>query len=141
MMERSIYNWPVFHALWKLGGAIPMSSRASKDAFAKARGYIKAKEVVTIYPEGSISHSGEMGKFYRGFEMVAKGVDGHIIPYCIDGIYGSFLSRSKRHFGKYSPFRRIVTISYMKPMPMTATADEVRETINKQKEYHGTQQA
>ena len=141
MMERSIYNWPVFHALWKLGGAIPMSSRASKDAFAKARGYIKAKEVVTIYPEGSISHSGEMGKFYRGFEMVAKGVDGHIIPYCIDGIYGSFLSRSKRHFGKYSPFRRIVTICYMKPMPMTATADEVREIINKQKEDHGTQQA
>ncbi len=139
MMERSIYNWPVLHKLWKLGGAIPMSSRASKDAFVKAREYIKAKELVTIYPEGTISHSGEMGKFYRGFEMVAKGVNGHIIPYYIDGIYGSFLSRSKRHFGKYSPFRRVVTISYMKPMPITSTADDVREIIDKHKDDYGTQ--
>ena len=116
-----------------------MSSRASKDAFMQAKKYIKAKEVVTIYPEGTISHSGEMGKFYRGFEMVAKGVDGHIVPYYIDGIYGSFLSRSKSHFGKYSPFRRIVTISYLKPIPINSTADEVRETIDKYKDDHVAQ--
>ncbi len=134
MMERSIYHWPGFHALWKLGGAIPMSSRASKDAFAQARTYIKEKKMVAIYPEGGISHTGEMGKFYRGFEMVAKGGDGHIIPYYIDGMYGSLFSRSARHFGEYAFLRRTVTITFSNAISIHSSADEVREIVKNIKE-------
>ncbi len=139
MMERSIYNWPLFNALWKLGGAIPMSSKASKDAFAQARTYIGEKKVVTIYPEGGISHSGEMGKFYRGFEMVAKGGEGHIIPYYIDGMYGSLFSRSKRHFGEYAFLRRTVTITFSNSISIHSSTDEVREIVENIKENNVTQ--
>lgn len=140
MMERSIYYWPVFHQIWVLGNAIPMSSKASKDAFARARELIAGKEVVTLFPEGAISHTGEMGKFYRGFELVAGTYDGHIVPFYIDGIYGSLFSRSKKHYtSRHSWFRRVVTITFSNPIPLQSTADEVRQSIENLKDKHGVE--
>jgi len=116
-----------------------MSARASKDAFEQARLYLKEKQIVTIYPEGTISHSGEMGKFYRGFELVGKGSEGHIVPYYIDGIYGSIFSRSKKHFGRYALWRRVITITYASPISLHSNADEVKKNIEKIKENNVTQ--
>ncbi len=139
MMERSIYYWPMLHWLWVLGNAIPMSSKASKDAFKKARELIAAKETVTLFPEGTISHTGELGKFYRGFELVAGSYDGHIVAFYIDGMYGSNLSRSKTHYTSRSLwFRRVVTITFAPPIPLQSTADEVRQVIKNLKDTNGT---
>lgn len=140
MMERSIYYWPVFHRIWVIGNAIPMSSRASKDAFGKAREVIAGKETVTLFPEGTISYTGEMGTFYRGFERVAGTYDGHIVPFYIDGIYGSLFSRSKKHYTpKRTWFRRVVTITFYVPISLQSTAEEVRQIIEKIKDGHGVE--
>lgn len=140
MMERSIYHWPLLHQVWVIGKAIPMSSKASKDAFYRARELVAAKEVVTLFPEGMISYTGEMGKFYRGFELVAGSYEGHIIPFYIDGLYGSWLSRAKHHSTvRRRGLRRVVTITFAPPIPLQSKADEVKKIIETIKDNHGVE--
>jgi acyl-[acyl-carrier-protein]-phospholipid O-acyltransferase/long-chain-fatty-acid--[acyl-carrier-protein] ligase len=136
VMERSIYNWKGAHQIWKLGNAIAISERASKGAFQEAREALHNEEMLGIYPEGTISRDGEIGKFYRGFEMITKGENGKIVPYYIGGIYGSSLfSRSKTwHVPETSLWRRVIRVAYAKPLAMTAKAEDVRETIVNLKE-------
>ncbi len=139
MMERSIYNWRFFNKLFRLGNAIPLSIKASKDAFLEARKRVADGECVVIFPEGEITHTGEMGEFYRGFELIAGKSEGVIIPYYIGGMWGSVLSRSKKRFkSDGSFFKRHVTIIYGQPMPLTSKANEIKDVLHALKEKYET---
>lgn len=139
MMEREIYHWRFFNKLFRLGNAIPLSAKASKDAFLQARARIAKGECVVIFPEGQISHTGEMGEFYRGFELIAGKSEGVIIPYYIGGMWGSRLSRSKKHFkSDGSFFKRHVTIIYGSPMPLDTKTDEIKTALYALKEKYET---
>ena len=135
VMERSIYYWKSTHWAWKLGNAIPISAKASKGAFSEAAKSLSKGDFVGFYPEGTISRDGEIGKFYRGFELMAQHGKGVIVPYCISGIYGSSLfSRSKKWFvPEWSLWRRVIRVTYAKPLPLNTKADEVKEVIVKLK--------
>ncbi|MEN8148133.1 MAG: MFS transporter [Campylobacterota bacterium] len=140
MMERDIYNWPVAHSFFKWGNAIPLSVKASKDAFRVAKEHIRHKDMVTLFPEGGINRGEELQKFQRGYELVAKESDGVIIPAYIGGMRGSRLSRSKSSFvEKRSLWRRKVTIIYGDPVPMETTADELQLIVQKLKEDYDAQ--
>jgi 1-acyl-sn-glycerol-3-phosphate acyltransferase len=138
LMEREIYQWRLINPVMRLGKVIPISARASKEGFAQARRHIVAKEVVGMFPEGAISHTGELGKFYRGFELIGRGLHGKIVPLYIDGLYGSLFSRSKvHHVPKSSVFRRVITIRYGEPLPLDSTVEEIRHAIEHLKENNG----
>lgn len=138
VMERDIYNWPILGYLWRLGGAVPISSRSSKDAFNQAKRILKEGDAIGIYPEGQITYSGEIGKIYRGFEVIAKGVEGKIVVYYIGGMYGSrFLSRSKTNFvTRRSGWRRLVEVNYAKPIGLDASAEDVEKIMKELKDAY-----
>lgn len=137
MMERDIYHWRLFHKLWQLGNAIPLSVKASKDAFLEARRRIAEGRCVVIFPEGQISYTGEMGEFYRGYELIAGKSEGVIIPYYIGGMWGSVLSRSKeRHKEKGSLFKREVTVIYGKPIALNTKVEEIKKELHILKEKY-----
>ena len=140
MMDRNIYNWPVVHGFFKWGRAIPLSAKGAKDAFRTAKERIGEKELVTLFPEGTISRSPDLQPFQRGFEYVAKGSNGAIVPCYIGGMWGSSLSRSSKRFvEKRALLRRKVTVIYGDPMPMESTAIEVRDAVQKLKESYDAQ--
>ena len=140
MMERDIYHWRFFNKLWRLGNAIPLSAKASKDAFLEARRRVAEGKCVVIFPEGHISYTGEMGEFYRGYELIAGKSEGVIIPYYIGGMWGSIFSRSKRRIKeKGSIFKRHVTIIYGKPIPLTTKVDEIEKELYRLKEKYETE--
>ena len=140
MMERRIYNWPIAHTFFKWGGAIPVSSKAAKDAFKLVKERLVHHELVTLFPEGGINRGTELQKFQRGFELATKGVDGVIVPAYIGGLEGSLFSRSpKRYVPKRSWLRRKVTIIYGEPMPMSTTAVELQVAVQKLKESYNAQ--
>ncbi len=140
VMERDIYHWKGVHRLWKLGRAIPISERASKDAFKEAREALSKGELLGVYPEGTISRNGETGPFRRGFELIAKGNHGIITPYFISGIYGSKpFSRSKTwSVPERSLWRRVVRVRYGAPLPLASNADTVRTAVISLKDAHGS---
>lgn len=139
MMERDIYHWRFFNKLFRLGNAIPLSIKASKDAFLQARERVAEGKCVVIFPEGQISYTGEMGEFYRGFELIAGKSEGVIIPYYIGGMWGSVLSRSKKRFkSEGSLLKRHVTVIYGNPLPLDTKAQEIKKVLHKLKEKYET---
>ena len=140
MMERRIYNWPIAHQFFKWGGAIPVSSKAAKDAFKQVKERIEKHELVTLFPEGGINRGTELQKFQRGFELATKGQEGFIVPAYIGGLEGSIFARSpKRYVPKRSWLRRKVTIIYGKPMPITTTASELQIAVQTLKDQYNAQ--
>jgi acyl-[acyl-carrier-protein]-phospholipid O-acyltransferase/long-chain-fatty-acid--[acyl-carrier-protein] ligase len=140
MMDRNIYNLPLLHRFFKWGRAIPLSAKASKDAFRVAKQRIADKELVTLFPEGTINRGEALQKFQRGFELVARDSNGVIVPFYIGGIWGSRFSRSPDKFvEKRALHRRKVTILYGDAMPMDSTAEEVQEAVQKLKDSYYAQ--
>lgn len=140
LMERSIYEKGLIKPLMQLGEVIPISARGAKEAFIQAQSRLKNGEIIGIFPEGAISADGEMGSVLHGYKRVAEGSEGVIVPFYIDGIYGSLFSRSsKRHVPSRSWFRRNVRVIYGEPIPMKSDPDTVYNAINRLKEKYGTQ--
>ncbi|MBL1243799.1 MAG: MFS transporter [Sulfurimonas sp.] len=138
MMEKDIYNWPVFHAIFKKGETIPISSKASKDAFKEAHKRLKNGKLVAMFPEGRISSDGKLSRFRKGYECIPSDYDGCIIPVFIDGIFGSLFSRYKKSNKKYFWQRRIINVYYGTPISNKTSSEEVKEIIQKMKERHET---
>lgn len=139
MMERSIYEKRFIRPIMKLGRVIPVSSSAAKDAFKSAKKRLNEDEIVGIFPEGGISSDGQIGKLYPGFQIVAHGVKGVIVPFYIDGIYGSIFSRSPlRHVPMPNGLRRRVRIFYGEPLGIDSDAKTVYDAIIHLKETYGS---
>jgi 1-acyl-sn-glycerol-3-phosphate acyltransferase len=136
MMDKDIYNWKFFHPIFKKGEAIPLSSKAFKDAFKEAHKRLKNGSIVGIFPEGEITQDGELHEFYRGYELIGKDYNGVIVPVYIDkGIFGSSFAKHKPKKSKRNIFkRRVVTIYFGKVLPMDTKAKELREIILKMRE-------
>ncbi len=135
MMERAIYEKRFIRPIMKLGGVIPVSSTAAKDAFKSAKIRLQQDKIIAIFPEGSISHDGEIGKLYPGFQIIAQGSKGVIVPFYIDGIYGSIFSRAKkRHVPMSNLLRRRIRIIYGEPISMDSDAKTVYDAITQLKE-------
>ena len=139
MMDKDIYEWKYLNHMFKNGEVIPLSSKASKDAFLEAGERLKSGKVVALYPEGGISKDGELGKFYKGYEKIPLSYDGVIVPFYIDsGIFGSVFSKYKGKNSKQFFKRREVNIHFGTPVPKDTKAEKLKEIIIKLKEKHET---
>jgi len=138
MMEKEIYHWKFFHTFFVKGEAIPLSVKASKDAFIEAHNRLKNGKLVAIFSEGKISEDGKLHKFYKGYERIEKDYDGIIIPVFITGLFGSrfarFMPAKKKPFFK----RRIITVYYGKAMSKESSAEEVKAVIQEMKDRYET---
>jgi len=131
LMERKIYEWKLLNWMFRLGRTIPVSSKASKGAFGAAEKAMAEGEALVIFPEGGITRSGRIEKFYRGFEIIAgKGDAVTIIPFYIDGMFGSRWAYAPATLrGKKAGFRRRVTVVFGAPMSAHSSAEEVRKAV------------
>jgi acyl-[acyl-carrier-protein]-phospholipid O-acyltransferase/long-chain-fatty-acid--[acyl-carrier-protein] ligase len=139
MMEKEIYHWPVFHTFFVKGEAIPLSARASKDAFLEAHKRLKNGKLVAIFSEGKISDDGKLHKFYKGFERIEKDYEGVIIPIFIQGVFGSRFAKYKGTNKKSFFKRREITVYYGEAMSKESSAQEVKAVIQKMKDKYETQ--
>ena len=136
MMDKAIYEWRMLNWLFRLGRTIPVSSKASKSAFTAAEKALRDGEIVAIFPEGGITRSCRLEKFYRGFEIIASRSDaGVIVPFYIDGMCGSCWSRGAASRAETKTLlRRRVTVVYGTPIPRRSSAEEVRAHVMHLKE-------
>jgi len=139
MMDKDIYNWPIFHKVFKLGKTIPVSPRASKDAFKEAHKRLLDGNIVGIYPEGEITKNGQLGKFYKGYELIPQNYDGVIVPFFIDGVFGSLFSKYKANKKRNLLKRREISVYFGEPIPKDTPSHKLREIILNMKEKYETQ--
>ena len=134
MMEKEIYHWRFFHSIFKTGEAIPLSPKASKEAFKEAHNRLKLNNIVALFPEGEISKDGNLGTFFRGYELIPYDYDGVIIPFYIEGIFGSLFSKYKQKRKKNFFAKRKITIHFGMPLPKETKAEALHDIIAKMKE-------
>ncbi|MFA6196676.1 MAG: MFS transporter [Sulfurimonas sp.] len=138
MMDKEIYNWKGFHTIFKKGEVIPLSPKAFKDAFKEAHTRLKKGKIVALYPEGEIAMSSEIGVFNRGYELIPTDYEGVIIPFFIDGIFGSAFSKYKPQMKKNFFARREITVYFAPAVSKDTKADELQKIIQNMKEKYET---
>jgi acyl-[acyl-carrier-protein]-phospholipid O-acyltransferase/long-chain-fatty-acid--[acyl-carrier-protein] ligase len=129
LVYRRYYEHWAFHPLLKLMRAIPISAgREALASLEQARRELQNGHVVCIFAEGSISRTGNMLPFKRGFERIVDGLDVPIVPVYLDRVWGSIFSfKGGRFFWKW-PVRvpYPVTVAFGRPLPSTTSAAEAR---------------
>jgi len=135
LMHRRFYETPGIHSLARLMGAIPISEtdkpRQMVASLREAQQRLLEGDLVCIFAEGSITRTGNLLPFRRGFERITRGISVPIIPVHLDRVWGSIFSfEGGRFFFKWP--RRIpypVTVSFGEPLPPDSTAFQVRQAV------------
>lgn len=135
LMNESYYNKWYIQPIAKLMGAIPVSSTTSPQillkGLRKATDALKEGEIVCIFPEGQVSHTGKMLPFRRGIEIITRGSDFPIVPIHIANVWGSIFSFDKGKFFKKWPqrFSYALTLSFGKSLPSNTPASALYRKI------------
>ena len=134
MLHREYYDLKGLNWFFRLMHSIPVSATNRRDivqSLKHARNELGKGHVVCIFAEGSITRTGRMLSFKRGFEKIVEGTDVPIIPVHLDQLWGSIFSfKGGRFFWKWpKQFSYPVTVSFGPPLPPTATVPEVRNAV------------
>jgi len=110
VMYRGFYDLPVVRFLFQQAKCIPIAS-AKEDPEALERSFERISEelrdgqVVVIFPEGRITHTGDMQGFRPGIERILETDPVPVVPVALNGLWGSYFSR-KEGAAMTQPFRR-----------------------------------
>ena len=90
-------------------------------------------EVIGIFPEGTLSRTGQLQGFKPGVKKILKKTDAAVVPMFLEGMWGSLFSFSEGKFFFKRPqfFRRNLTLHIGKPLESTASLDEMRSAVSK----------
>jgi 1-acyl-sn-glycerol-3-phosphate acyltransferase len=100
VMYYKIFQIPLIKFLFRTAKAIPIAS-AKEDAdlleaaFDKIDAELEAGNLICIFPEGGITHDGEIQPFRPGIEKIVARRAVPVIPIGLGGLWGSWFSRRK----------------------------------------------
>ncbi|MFH1361482.1 MAG: lysophospholipid acyltransferase family protein [bacterium] len=131
-IKKELFKVPIFGWYLKKAGYFPIDRKLILSAYRTVENiieYIKAGESVLIFPEGTRTKTGELGRFKRGSLLAALKSGAPIIPIAISGSFdlmpkGSFIINAHP-----------VKFNVGKPIEINSEADydsklaEVRESI------------
>jgi len=98
VMYHKIYKLPIMHFIFKTARAIPIAGRREDEAmynraFESMHEAIRNGELLCIFPEGQITHDGEMNDFRPGIMQLIEKTPAPVIPVALRGLWGSLFSR------------------------------------------------
>ncbi len=135
VMHKSYYSRWYMRKFLDMVGVIPIASGDSKEALITINQSLKNGEVVCLFPEGALTRTGQLNTFRTGFERVSAGVeDGVIVPFYIQGLWGSPLSNAgdqlqQSRDTKNKQGKRNVIVAFGSPLPLTIKADELKRRV------------
>ena len=126
-----------FRHLLRWAKVIPIDGsggpRATLRALRSASDALAAGELVCIFAEGTVSRTGFLLPFHRGFEQILKRAPVPIVPVCLDQIWGSVFSFAGGKFfwklPRHIPYP--VGVAFGQPKPADTSAAAVRLAIQK----------
>jgi 1-acyl-sn-glycerol-3-phosphate acyltransferase len=123
VMYHKIFKIPVLHFIFKTGRAIPIASYKESPeileaAYQSIYEVLGDDDVLGIFPEGSITESGEINTFKRGIEKIVAEKPVEVVPMALCNLWGSLFSRRDPLY-KRRPykFRALIELRIGKPIP------------------------
>jgi acyl-[acyl-carrier-protein]-phospholipid O-acyltransferase/long-chain-fatty-acid--[acyl-carrier-protein] ligase len=135
---RMVVFAPYFENRWlgwfgRIGRVIPLGTtrKSMAESIRLAREALQNGELVCIFPEGEITHSGEMQEFRRGFLSILKDTSAPVVPTYLGGLWGSVLSyEGGKFFWKWPKrWRYPVLIRFGQPIHAPTDVDQVRRAV------------
>jgi len=91
MARRSLFRRPRFARLLRaLGGLAVRRGAADLGAIRAGIGLLRAGQGLVLFPEGTRSADGRVGRFLPGFAVLAARADAPIVPVAIDGAFAAW---------------------------------------------------
>ena len=102
-------------------------------ALKTANESLLASEAVGIFPEGTITRTGQLQAFKPGIQKITKGTDAPIIPMWMEGMWGSLFSFSEGKFFFKRPknFRRKLTLHIGPALATDTPLEKIRSCVQK----------
>ncbi|MDX1606430.1 MAG: acyl-[ACP]--phospholipid O-acyltransferase, partial [Candidatus Competibacterales bacterium] len=130
VMHRHYYQRWYLKRFLDFFGVVPIGQGQSKEALGRINALLKAGEVVCLFPEGSISRTGHLGEFQRGYEHAVEGVEGVIVPFYLHGLWGSRFSRAgQRLRDQRIGLKRNLTVAFGEPLPLQTRAPALKQRV------------
>lgn len=132
VMFHAYYNLPLVHYIFRDGGAIPIGSGKThpeilNQAFESIHQALQNGEMVIIFPEGKLTHDGEVDRFRRGVERILERDPVPVLPMCLKGLWGTRWSRADGRRFHWRPRIEMVVGEMMAPEEVTA--QKLREVV------------
>ena len=124
---------PIFKFLASTFDTILMSAspKSIGRALKTGREGIEAGDMIGIFPEGTLTRTGQLQTFKPGYQKMLKGTDGCILPIYLEGMWGSIFSHSggKLFFKWPDKLRRKLTLHIGKPIEADTPVSHVRSKV------------
>jgi acyl-[acyl-carrier-protein]-phospholipid O-acyltransferase/long-chain-fatty-acid--[acyl-carrier-protein] ligase len=140
VIDRAFYQHWVLHGLLKHIRTVAISPQRSKDAINQIGDALRAGDVVCLFPEGHISHDGDLKEFKAGYALALKNTGAKIMPFYIHGMHGSRFTRVDEPGSTWSEIlagkRRNTTVLLGKPTSYLDTQElrqkviDLRDSVN-----------
>lgn len=131
VMIRNIYERWYLKWFLNIFNVIPVSAGASKGALKQINESLNNGDVVCLFPEGSISRTGQLGEFQRGYEKAAEDANAVILPFYLRGLWGSWFSRSSEKLKnlRSTGIKRDIIVAFGETLPIETTTDELKKRV------------
>lgn len=126
IMKQELRKVPFIGAACAAAGHIYLDRRsraAAKHSIAAAEKVLKDGICVVIFPEGTRSLTGEVGRFKRGAFSIASDLNLPIVPVSLSGCYD--VMPKKRFYARWHPIRMHIG----KPIDISSYAQEERDEV------------
>ncbi len=133
VMLKNIYEKWYLNWFLKRAGCIPISQGGSRKALENVTKALNDGEVVCIFPEGTISRTGHLAEFRRGYELacIDANDDVVIVPFYLRGLWGSQFSRSSAKLKRQraTGLQRDLVVALGKPLDKNTKADVLKRSV------------
>ena len=134
VMSREVFMSSRMKWLFKLMQAILISEKDSPKqiilALKQAQRALDDGYLVCIFPEGTITRNGTLGPFKAGVEHILKGTQHPILPFYLDGLWGSIFSYARGKTGGWParlPYP--VNVHFGALLPATTSTRNIRTAV------------
>ncbi|MGB0865452.1 MAG: acyl-[ACP]--phospholipid O-acyltransferase [Granulosicoccaceae bacterium] len=128
VMHKDFYYKPVLQHVFKAMGAIPIADGDYKKALARVSKALKKGDVVCLFPEGALTSTGNLMTFKRGYEQAVVDTGASIVPFYLNGLWGSEFSRTQR-LKQVGVGRRPLQVQFGTPLPDNTQAPAVKTAV------------
>jgi len=134
VMLRSIYQRWYLKWFFDLFNCIPIESGPrSRQALAAVADALNKGEVVCLFPEGTISRTGHLAEFRRGYERACQQAHESVVilPFYLRGLWGSQFSRSSARMkaNSSSALTRDLVVAFGAPLHKDTPADVLKRRV------------
>jgi len=138
VMHHSIFKIPLLNFIFRTGKAIPIASREDDPAILTAayqqiHQVLRDDDVLGIFPEGAITHDGEIQPFKSGVCKIIQQQPVAVVPIALCNLWGSMFSR-RDMFWKRRPYKMWSRIELRigQPIPPDElTAERLQQEVAK----------